>query len=154
MKSKAGIAGLYGLCILMIVSCREEEIKIALSKITIEAPSTMLDLDVTTTLTLSATGVDQNNDPIALENLLWSSSNLSIATVDNTGLVTGIGRGQVTITATSGAVSASQPISILKSITSAELKSGIQALADARSGTGKIPGISVSVLLKMATRLT
>ncbi len=56
------------------------------------------DLSGVKTATLTAT-VNGENDPA--QTVTWSSSNTSIATVDNDGHVTGIGVGSATITATS-----------------------------------------------------
>ena len=53
------------------------------------------------TLQLTATPEDKNNNPLTLspgDSLLWSSSNTSLATVTSSGLVTGVAPGAVQIT--------------------------------------------------------
>lgn len=55
----------------------------------------------------SANGFDSQRRPMVPPNLTWRSSNTSVATVDNSGMVRGIGVGNATITATSSGMSAS-----------------------------------------------
>lgn len=55
----------------------------------------------------SANGFDSQSRPMGPPNLTWSSSNTSVATVDNSGMVRGIGVGDATMTATSSGLSAS-----------------------------------------------
>jgi uncharacterized protein YjdB len=58
-----------------------------------------------TTLQLSATGSFNDGSTQLFPNVTWTSSNPSVATVDANGLVTAVGPGTTTITATSGGVS-------------------------------------------------
>lgn len=62
-------------------------------------------LGVNGTQQLTATVRDQFGDVMAGAPVAWSSGTPSVATVDSSGLVTGVGAGSATITATSGAAS-------------------------------------------------
>jgi plastocyanin len=63
------------------------------------------------TLQLSAAPKDQSGNAIAAT-LTWSSSNPAVATVSGTGLVTAVGVGAATVTASSGGVSGSYAITV------------------------------------------
>jgi len=52
------------------------------------------------TATATATGTDQNGDPIALGSVTWSTSSLSLATISPAGVATGVAAGAVQIIAT------------------------------------------------------
>lgn len=54
----------------------------------------------------SANGIDARSRPMVPPNLTWRSSDTSVATVDNSGMVRGIGVGNATMTATPGGLSA------------------------------------------------
>ena len=54
------------------------------------------------TLRLAAEAFDENGHPVAGAEFAWSSGNASVATVDASGLVRGIGEGAATITAAAG----------------------------------------------------
>ena len=56
------------------------------------------------TLQLSAAAFDENGQAVSGAELSWESSNASVATVDATGLVTGVAEGTATITASAGDV--------------------------------------------------
>jgi hypothetical protein len=55
--------------------------------------------DATGSCSLSASCVDQYNTPIACDNLIWQSSNNSVASVGPSGIVTALSRGTTNITA-------------------------------------------------------
>lgn len=57
------------------------------------------------TLQLTATGYDASGNELSDYIFTWTSSDEDLATVDENGLVTGVGTGTVTITATSGHIS-------------------------------------------------
>jgi hypothetical protein len=65
------------------------------------------------TFKLTAQALDANNNVVPSAPITWSSSTTAIATVDTAGSVTGVGAGHATITAASGAASASQVVSVL-----------------------------------------
>lgn len=56
--------------------------------------------------------VDANGDPLSGRVVTWSSSDATVASVDNTGLVTGVAVGPATITATSEGKSGSAAVSV------------------------------------------
>jgi uncharacterized protein YjdB len=59
-------------------------------------------VDEGSTIQLTATAYDAGNNPITGVTFTWASSNTNRATVNSTGLVTGIRDGTVTITASAG----------------------------------------------------
>jgi uncharacterized protein YjdB len=59
------------------------------------------------TLQAQAVAKDSSGNVLAGESFNWASSDLSVATVDNNGLVTGVGAGAVNITATVGLITSS-----------------------------------------------
>lgn len=65
-----------------------------------------------TTATLAVAGRDQTGQPIATGPVLWGSSNAGTATVDASGVVTGVSAGAVTITASASGVSASTALTV------------------------------------------
>jgi uncharacterized protein YjdB len=58
-------------------------------------------IEVGQTAQLTATPRDANGNPLSGRTVTWSSSNTSVATVDQTGLVTGVGAGMAVIVAES-----------------------------------------------------
>ena len=54
------------------------------------------------TVRLSAEALDANGHPVAGASFVWSSSDASAATVDGSGLVTGVAEGSATVTAAAG----------------------------------------------------
>jgi large repetitive protein len=60
----------------------------------------------------TATVLDLHGNPIASPSVTWASSNPAVATVDGTGLATGVSVGQATITATSQAASGSATLTV------------------------------------------
>lgn len=86
------------LCILvfatgLVLSCEEQEQETLISSITISQPSA--ELEVGESLRLSATTL-----PSKETDIIWASSKQSVASVDETGLVTAIAKGETIITAT------------------------------------------------------
>jgi len=59
---------------------------------------------------LTATGQDEGGTPVAPSTVMWTSSDTGIAAVSSTGLVTGVGPGTATITATSADQSGSAQV--------------------------------------------
>ena len=66
--------------------------------ISLNKTSEILDLSLVKTLQLTATITPNDSD--TSKTLTWSSSNQSVATVNSSGLVTGVGKGSTTITVT------------------------------------------------------
>jgi len=64
------------------------------------------------TLQLTAVGLDANGFPVTGAIFQWSSSNPSIASVSNTGVVTGVALGSATITALTGTIAGSLDITV------------------------------------------
>ncbi len=70
----------------------------AVTSVTIDPPA--VDLRVGRTAQLTATPRDELGDPVAGRTVAWSSQNGSVATVNASGLVTAVGQGSTTVTAT------------------------------------------------------
>ena len=68
------------------------------------------------TLQLSAEALDENGQAVAGVEFSWESSNTSVATVDATGLVTGVAEGTATITASAGDVQATVEITVVSAM--------------------------------------
>lgn len=62
--------------------------------------------------TLTATPLDANNNPLTGRTVVWASGDTTIATVDQTGVVTGGNLGTVAITATSGGVVGTDSVTV------------------------------------------
>ena len=69
-------------------------------------------LTVGQTVTLSATARDAGGTVIAGAPITWSSSNTAVATVSSSGVVSAVGAGSATITATSGTASGTSAITV------------------------------------------
>lgn len=69
------------------------------------------------TLQLAALVLDANGNLLSGENVTWSSSNTAFATVSETGLVTGVAAGAVTITADVGSLSGNGNLSVVTTST-------------------------------------
>ena len=64
------------------------------------------------TLRLTAEAVDANGHPVEGAEFTWSSGDDSVATVDETGLVTAAGNGNARVTASAGAATASADVTV------------------------------------------
>jgi uncharacterized protein YjdB len=82
----------------------------AVATVTVTAPSNTL--GVRATMQLTATAMDDQGNTVPIQNFLWSTSNINIATVFGSGLVTGKRIGVATITAQTGGVSGSVTIDV------------------------------------------
>lgn len=88
---------LASVCIVLaLFSCTKDPEPVKVTGISLDATS--LTLTVGDTQTLSAT-ISPNNADNKI--VIWSTSDMSVATVDNNGLVKGVGAGTATITAKS-----------------------------------------------------
>ncbi|MDE0179369.1 MAG: Ig-like domain-containing protein [Gammaproteobacteria bacterium] len=65
------------------------------------------------TVQLNVEVLDQNGQAMAGTTVIWASSATAVATVDRNGLVTAVGNGPATITATAGAASGSTRVTVL-----------------------------------------
>ena len=65
------------------------------------------------TLRLAAEATDSNGHAVAGAEFAWASGDTAVATVDETGLVTGVGAGEVEITATSAGVAGRTALTVL-----------------------------------------
>ena len=72
-----------------------------------------LNLGVGETQQLTATPRDQSGAPLAGRSIAWASSEETVASVSSTGLVTAIGEGSATITASSGGKSGSASVAVI-----------------------------------------
>jgi uncharacterized protein YjdB len=86
------------------------------------APNTFVDLTATATLSDGTTQVITND-------VTWSSSNPSVAAVDNTGSVGGVSPGNVTITAQFGAVSATSTVLVNPQLTALQITPNSASIA-------------------------
>ena len=87
----------------------------AVASLSISSSSESIIVGGSTSLVVTATYLDSHTDH-ATNDVTWSTSNSSVATVSSSGLVTGIGAGTATITATWGS-NASGPIQVTSSVT-------------------------------------
>lgn len=104
---------------------------IVATSVTISTPQ-KTNLIVGETLTLSAVVLPETTTD---KTVVWSSSNSSVATVDNTGKVTAIGSGEVTITAKCGDASGTITLKVESIITSLSLSSTELTLEKGRKET-------------------
>lgn len=80
---------------------------------TIVVTPTQVSIEETETVQLTAQAFDQFGDEVMGVQFLWRSSNTSRATVDQTGLVTAVAPGSVTITATANSVDGTASVNVL-----------------------------------------
>ena len=73
------------------------------------------------TIQLTAEVRDQNSSVMAGATVTWSSGSASVATVDGMGLVTAVGNGEATITASTGSASGSAVVTVMQSVVSVEV---------------------------------
>ena len=73
------------------------------------------------TVQLAAEVRDQNAGVMAGVTVTWSSSEPSVATTDTSGLVTGVGEGEATITASAGSVSGFAVVTVMQTVARVEV---------------------------------
>ncbi|HWP02536.1 MAG TPA: Ig-like domain-containing protein [Gemmatimonadaceae bacterium] len=83
----------------------------AVSRVEISAPSPTL--EVGSTMLVSARYFDANGRPLSGRRVIYSSSNATVATVDSSGLVTGVSPGSAAISATVDRVTSSVSITVV-----------------------------------------
>ena len=101
------------------------------------------------TVQLTAEVRDQNGQAMPAPVVAWSSGNASVATVNATGLVTAVANGAGTVTATSGAVSASARISVEQAISVVRVSRGSLSLP-----VGDTARLSAMALDALGTEVT
>jgi uncharacterized protein YjdB len=119
-----------GLCVYAI-GCGKFFVDPTLSSITVTPQTPSIPIDKTRQMTATGTYNNGSEKNITGE-VTWSSSNTSIATVSDNGVVAGVAAGTASITATSGSISGSTTVTItiadLSSIqvtpTNASIRSG------------------------------
>ena len=82
-------------------------------------------------------------DNAADKTVIWDSLSFEVASVDNTGLVTAVNRGETTITATAGGVTASCDVTVRQSIEGAKLTLSPDLFV--YDGEGKTPDVEVII---------
>ncbi len=134
--------------------------------VTVNTPSA--NVQIWGSLTLSVTLRDRNNNVLTGRVVTWRSTDTGIASVDSTGVVSGISPGQVSITATSEGISASAIVVVpplpalqLTSVSPGTLTRGVIATITGVNfgrrtidNTVTIAGVSVPVTNVTATQLT
>ena len=81
------------------------------------------------TVRLKAAALDANGHGVADAEFAWSSDDLSVATVDPSGLVTAAGIGAATITATAGALSGTAQVTVSQEVVTVEVSPPTSTLA-------------------------
>lgn len=95
----------------MAIGCKGFFVNPTLTTVTV-GPATP-SIQQGSTFQMTATGTfDDGSTKTLTGNVLWSTSDSSIATVSDSGVVTGVSAGSATITATSGTVSGSTSVTI------------------------------------------
>lgn len=83
-----------------------------LQSITVTPSNPTIPQDATKQFTATAAYSDGSSQVLSSSEVTWESSDTSVATVSASGLASGIGQGQTTITATSGSVSGSTTLTV------------------------------------------
>jgi len=85
-------------------------------------------VNVGANLQLSAMGNYQDGKQVSVAGVTWSSSASTVASVSNTGLVTGVKGGSATITATSGSIRQTTTITVVALVNSIAVSGGSSAV--------------------------
>ncbi len=102
--------------VLLLATCHNEGPHAPVASLAV-APQT-LTVGVGATAQLTATPRDANGAFLAGRSVTWASSNTAVATVNTTGLVTGVAEGQATITATSEGRSGTAALTVVVTVAS------------------------------------
>lgn len=108
MKRKELFFGLLAFLLLGFISCNKEIKEKKIESLEISPNSIELSVGETKTIEVKTTPADLSTKP------LFSSKNVSIASVDEKGTIKGISEGETTITATMGSLSATCSVKIKK----------------------------------------
>jgi len=95
MKQKLLLISLVLLSAILFTNCQKDD-AIDLAGITLSKTSTTLKPEISETLTVTFFPADATNKEV-----VWTSSDQAVATVDNAGKITAVGVGSATITVTS-----------------------------------------------------
>src|SRR2546429_5916243 len=123
--------------VLLLATCHNEGPHAPVASLAV-VPQT-LTVGVGATAQLTATPRDANGAFLAGRSVTWASSNTAVATVNTTGLATGVAAGQATITATSGRRSGTAPLTVVPSWAS-------EAVPPAAVGVGLGPTVQLTAL--------
>jgi len=99
-------------------------------------------VQVTGTVQLTATLFDAQGNTLTGRNVTWSSSSQAVATVNQTGLVTGAGGGEVTVTATAEGRSGTAAVTVTQPLAPGVVAGGAVGAAGGSVGT---PDVGVSI---------
>ena len=80
------------------------------------------------TVQLTAEAFDANGHAVAAAEFSWESSDVAVATVDVSGLVTGVGEGIATITASAGNASGSAVVSVMQPVATVEVSPSAETI--------------------------
>ena len=80
------------------------------------------------TVQLTAEAFDANGHAVAGAEFSWESSDVAVATVDESGLVTGVSKGVATITARAGDASGSAVVSVMQPVASVEVSPSVETI--------------------------
>ena len=94
MKQKLFLLSIVLLCATLVISCKKDT-TVDLAGITLSKTSTTLKPQVSETLTVTFFPADASNQEV-----VWTSSNTAVATVDNTGKITAVAVGSAKISVT------------------------------------------------------
>jgi len=101
----------------------------------VEVTPTSATIQVGQTVQLTAAPKDSNGNPLAGRTVTWSTDNASAATVSSSGLVTGVGVGSATITATSEGKSGGATVTVTSGSGTTVTLVGAGDIAECGSGT-------------------
>ena len=88
--------------------------------VSVEVSPSAETIAIGTTRQLSAEAFDANGQAVAGAEFSWESSLSSVATVDGSGLVTGVGEGTATVTASSGSTQGTAAITVANAVASSD----------------------------------
>ena len=108
---KAKFLTLFLSAAVLLAACGEDNDPVAVSDITLDKPTLALTVGETGQLSATVTPGDA-----ADKNVVWSSGNTAVATVDDSGLVTAVAPGNATITATAGGKRATCEVAVADAV--------------------------------------
>lgn len=135
----------YGLMIALLLApgCKSPDGPEPLVPTSVVITASPTEIEVNETAQASALVKDQNDDPLPNANVVWSSLNESVATVDAGGVIRGVAPGNATIKGTVGGITGSATVVILQPVpvcslgaTSLDLPPGGVAVVGSRAASG------------------